>query len=158
MKRYLLAFGFALIASLFSACSLQPVLVEGRAMMPAFNNGDRILMNKNLGELKRGEVIWFLYPKDRSKSYFKRIVSLPGETVEIRTGKVYIDGQVLDEPYVNELYNQAKATFPLQKVPEYQYFVMGDNRDNSSDSRSWGMVDQDLINGKYFMTYVKVNE
>ncbi len=158
MKKYLSVLALALTASYFSACSAQPVVVEGTAMLPAFKNGDRILIDKNLGELKRGDVISFLYPKDRSKWYIKRVVGLPGEVVEIRAGKVYINGQVLDEPYVDESYNQSKASFPPRQVPEYQYFVMGDNRDNSSDSRYWGTVDKELIKGKYYMTYAKTNE
>ena len=145
-------------AYFFTACSFQPIAVEGAAMKPAFNNGDKIFIDKNWSELKRGDVITFLYPKDRSKWYFKRIIGLPEEVVEIRQGKVYIDGQILDEPYVDDSYNQAKANFPPRKVPEYQYFVMGDNRDNSSDSRYWGTVDKDLIQGKYYMTYSKVKE
>lgn len=124
-------------------------------MLPAFSNGDRILMDKNLSGLKRGEVVTFLYPKDRTKSYIKRIVGLPSETVEIRQGQTYINGQILDEPYVDDEYNQSKPTFPPRLVPEYQYFVMGDNRDNSSDSRFWGTLDEKLITGKYYMTYSK---
>ncbi len=158
MKKHLSVFGFVLLALIFLACSSQPVAVEGTAMKPAFNNGDKILIDKKWNELKRGDVITFLYPKDRSKSYFKRIIGLPGETVEIREGKIYINGQILDEAYVDESYNQAKANFPPRKVPEYQYFVMGDNRDNSSDSRYWGTVDKELITGKYYMTYSKVKE
>ncbi len=127
-------------------------------MKPSFNNGDKILVDKNLNDLKRGDVITFLYPKDRSKWYFKRIVGLPGETIEIREGKVYIDGQLLQEPYVEEEYNQANANFPPRRVPEYQYFVMGDNRDNSSDSRYWGMVDKELITGRYYMTYSRAEK
>ncbi|MDQ6788149.1 MAG: signal peptidase I [Acidobacteriota bacterium] len=135
-----------------------PVLVEGKAMMPAFNKGDRVLMDKNVGELKRGDVVTFLYPKDRSKWYFNRVIGLPGETVEIREGKTYIDGQILEESYLDDSYNQSKATFPPRKVPEHQYFVMGDNRDNSSDSRYWGTVDKELITGKYYMTYSKAEK
>ena len=122
-------------------------------MKPSFNDGDRILIDQNWNELKRGEVITFLYPKDRTKWYVKRIIGLPGEIIEIREGKVYINGEVLDEPYIDQSYNQAKANSPPRKVPEYQYFVMGDNRDNSSDSRYWGTVDKELIKGKYYMTY-----
>jgi signal peptidase I len=113
------------------------------------------LVDKNLGELKRGDLITFLFPKDRSKWYFKRIIGLPGETIEIRAGKVFINGQMLDEPYVDEAYNKTKASFTPKKIEEYQYFVMGDNRDNSSDSRYWGTVDEKLITGKYTMTYSK---
>ena len=100
-------------------------------------------------------MITFLYPKDRSKWYFKRIIGLPGETVEIRQGMIYIDGKFLNEPYVDEFYNQAKSNFPPRKVSDYQYFILGDNRDNSSDSRYWGTVDKELIQGKYYMTYSK---
>lgn len=158
MKKISLILGFAFIALLFSACSSQPVLVEGTAMMPTFNNGDKLLMDKKVSDLKRGDVIIFLFPKDRKKSYIKRIIGLPGETIEIREGKVYINGQVLDEPYVDESYNQQKATFPPRLIPEYNYFVLGDNRDNSSDSRYWGTVDKELIKGKYYLTYSKAQE
>jgi signal peptidase I len=153
MKRFFVVQSLVLTILLLGGCSAKPVVVEGTAMMPSFNNGDRILIDKNFGELKRGDVITFLYPKDRTKSYFKRIVGLAGEIVEIREGKVYINEQILDEPYVNEAYNKINATFPPRKVPENQYFVMGDNRDNSSDSRYWGTVDKELITGKYYMTY-----
>jgi signal peptidase I len=157
MKKRLI---FVIIAALSSlaACSPRPVVVEGAAMLPAFHNGDRVLMDKKIGRLERGDVVMFLYPKDRTKSYLKRVVGLPGETVEIKDGRVYVDGRILEEPYVDERYNQAKSTFPPQRVPESQYFVLGDNRDNSSDSRYWGTLDEKLITGKYFMTYAKVSE
>lgn len=155
MKKYLTASGLVLIVCFFAACSFQPVAVEGMAMKPAFNDGDRLFIDKNLGELKRGDVVAFLYPKDKSKWYFKRIIGLPGETIEIREGKVYINGQILEELYIDKSLNQAKSDFPPLKVPEYQYFVMGDNRDNSSDSRYWGTVDKQLIIGKYYKTYFK---
>jgi len=158
MKKYLSALGLVLIAYFFAACSFQPIAVEGTAMKPAFNDGDKIFIDKNLGELKRGDVITFLYPKDRSKWYFKRIIGLPGETIEIRSGKVYINGQVLDEPYVDESFNQSKMNMPPQIIPENQYFVMGDNRDNSSDSRYWGTVPKELITGEYYTTYSKAKE
>ena len=155
MTRNFLICGFALTAFLFSACAPRPVRVEGVAMLPNFGDGDRVMMNTNLGDLQRGEVITFLYPKDNTKWYFKRIIGLPGETLEIREGKVYINGQVLDEPYIDETYNQVKQSFPPRIVPQNHYFVMGDNRDNSSDSRYWGTVDKALIQGKYYLTYHK---
>ena len=141
-----------------SACSAQPVRLEGTAMLPTFHDGDKVLMEKNVGKLKRGDVIMFLYPKDKTKSYFKRVIGLPGETVEIRAGKIFINGQILEESYLDEEHNQAKPTFPPRKIEEYQYFVMGDNRDNSSDSRYWGTVDEKLITGKYYMTYSKAEK
>lgn len=144
-----------LSAFAFSACAPQPVRIEGTAMLPNFSDGDKILMDKNVVELKRGDVIMFLYPKDRTKSYFKRIIGLPGETIEIKAGKTYINGEVLEETYLDEQHNQAKPTFPPRKIDNYQYFVMGDNRDNSSDSRYWGTVDQELITGRYLTTYSK---
>lgn len=124
-------------------------------MKPNFNNGDRILVEKNFGELNRGDLITFLFPKDRTKWYFKRVIGLPGETVEIKAGKVFINGQPLDEPYLDQDLNQQKATFPLRKIEPYRFYVLGDNRDNSSDSRYWGAVDEKLITGKYTMTYSK---
>jgi len=158
MKKFLLIQIIILTACLLSACSAKPVVVEGTAMKPSFNNGDKILVDKSIGELKRGDLITFLYPKDRTKWYFKRVIGLPNETIEIRAGKVYINGQIIEESYIVEAYNKAKASFPPRKIEEYQYFVMGDNRDNSSDSRYWGTVDEKLITGKYTMIYSKANE
>lgn len=158
MTKPLLISVFVLVTLFLSACSVQPVRVEGTAMKPTFNDGDRIFIDKNPGELKRGEFVTFLYPKDRAKWYFKRIVGLPGETIEIREGKVFINGEILDEPYLDEAFNQLKTAFPPRRIDEYHYFVMGDNRDNSSDSRYWGTVDEKLITGKYYATYLKANE
>ncbi len=155
MKNFLFPLVFVLLACYLSACSFKPVAVDGSAMKPSFNGGDKILINESFGELKRGDVISFQYPKDRTKYYFKRIIGLPGETIEILQGKVYIDGQILEESYIDAAYNQSISTFPPRKIPEYQYFVMGDNRDNSSDSRYWGTLDGKLIQGKYYMTYSK---
>jgi len=154
MAKYYFLFLIA-VNCLLSGCSAKPVVVEGTAMKPSFNNGDRILVVKEFGELKRGDLITFLFPKDRTKWYFKRVVGLPGETIEIREGKVFINGELLDEPYVDENYDKTKQSFPPRKIEPYNYFVMGDNRDNSSDSRYWGTVEEKLITGKYTMTYSK---
>jgi signal peptidase I len=149
---------FFLLIVLFSACSPKTVLVEGAAMSPTLNHGDRILTDENTGELKRGDIITFLYPKDTSKWYIKRVIGLPGELVEIRGGIVYINGQVLDEPYLDGASNKAKASFPPRLIAADTYFVVGDNRDNSSDSRYWGSVPVELVKGKYYMTYAKAGE
>ena len=139
-----------------TACSMQPVTVDGSAMMPALSNGDKILLDKNPGELKRGDIVVMLYPKDKSKSYIKRIVGLPKETIEIRKGQTFINDEILAESYVDESFNQNKSDLSPQKIAENQYFVIGDNRDNSSDSRAWGTVGKELITGKYYETYSKV--
>lgn len=143
---------------IFAGCSPKPVLNQGTGMAPALRDGDRILIDGSFGELKRGDIVTFLYPKDQSKSYIKRVVGLPGETVAIAAGRVYINGQPLDEPYLDEAFNKAKASFGLKTAPENSYFVIGDNRDNSSDSRYWEAVPRDLIKGRYFMTYLKDDE
>lgn len=142
---------------LFSNCA-RPVKVEGNAMLPNFKDGDRILMNNNLGDLKRGDVIYFKYPKDETKTYFKRIIGLPGEKIEVRSGAIFINGQVLEEPYVDQSYNQMKSSYPEKNISPDNYFVLGDNRDNSSDSRIWGTVQKDLILGKYYATYLSADK
>jgi signal peptidase I len=152
-----LSFPILIFSLLGSACAPQPVRVEGRAMLPNFNDGDRIIMNRSVGELKRGDVVSFLYPKDKSKWYIKRVIGLPGEKIEIRDGAVYIDGQVLDEPYLDRKYNQTRGTFAPRTVPENHFYVLGDNRDNSSDSRYWGTLPKDLITGRYVSTYYRAD-
>lgn len=139
--------------SLSSACLPQPVRVEGTAMFPTLKDGDKIIIDRNFKELKRGDIISFLYPKDTSKWYIKRIVGLPDEKIEIREGIIFINGEKLDEPYLYEAGNQTKGSFPPQRIPVNHYFVIGDNRDNSSDSRYWGTVSRDLVTGKYVSTY-----
>ena len=122
-------------------------------MKPSLNDGDRVFVDRNFGELKRGDIVVFLFPKDQSKSFVKRIVGLPNETIEIRNGEVFVNGQVLAEPHVISEFNQAKANMMPKAVPGDQYFVVGDNRDNSYDSRSWGTLPKNLIYGKYYWTY-----
>lgn len=157
MRTTALNLGIALfLACLVNACGgALPVRIEGTAMLPAFRDGDKIIMRAVSGDLQRGEVIMFRYPKDEKRTYFKRVIGLPGETIEIKTGVIYINGSPVDEPYLDQEYNHVKPSFPPEQIPSDHYFVMGDNRDNSSDSRSWGTVDKRLIVGKYYMTYSK---
>ncbi len=137
----------------------QPVKVEGVAMSPTFNNGDRIFINKRIGELKRGDIIAFWYPEDTEKSFLKRIVGLPGEKIRIdENGRVYIDGYQLDEPYVQPEKNLSKVARAEQIIKQGHYFVMGDNRDASNDSRRFGTVSRDLIYGKFIWRYWSAGE
>jgi signal peptidase I len=131
---------------------VQPVRVEGKAMSPALNEGDKILLWKQFSELQRGDIVCHYYPLDTSKSYIKRIVGLPGETVEVREGRVYINGNVLDEPYM-QADNFSQDTVEPTVVPANHYYVLGDNRRNSSDSRLWGAVARKLVYGKFWYRY-----
>ncbi len=149
---------------LFGVFVVQPVVVEGTSMLPQLHDGERLLVNKlvyykfesvSWGHLERGDIVVFWYPKEPDKSYVKRIIGLPGESVEVRNGKVLINGQELNEAYLDIEHNQSLPSFPPRKVEEHHFFVMGDNRDNSSDSRYWGLVPEKYIYGKAFFRYWK---
>jgi signal peptidase I len=149
---------------LFGVFVVQPVVVEGTSMVPELHDGERLLVNKlvyyrfqgvSWGHLERGDIVVFWYPREPDKSYVKRIIGLPGETVEVKNGKVIIDGRELNEDYLDTEHNQSLPSFPVKKVEEHYYFVMGDNRDNSSDSRYWGLVPEKYIYGKAFFRYWK---
>jgi len=145
----------------------QPVVVEGTSMLPQLHDGERLLVNKlvyykfqsvDWGHFERGDVVVFWYPRDPDKSYVKRIIGLPGETVELKNGIVLINGTALSETYLDTEHNQSLPSFPPKKVEDHYYFVMGDNRDNSSDSRYWGLVPEKYIYGKAFFRYWKPSE
>ena len=149
---------------LFGVFVAQPVVVEGTSMLPELHDGERLLVNKLVyykiqsvkwGHLERGDIVVFWYPKEPDKSYVKRIIGLPGETVEVRNGVVFIDGKQLNEPYLDLEHNQSLPSHQPRRVDEHYYFVMGDNRDNSSDSRYWGLVPEKYIYGKAFFRYWK---
>jgi signal peptidase I len=132
----------------------RPVRIEGEGMSPALNDGDRVMMTSRFDPLARGEIIIFYYPGDTSKSYIKRIIGLPGEEIEIDNGKVLINGQIINEPYLNPNpvagYQRVSSK---TKIAENNYFVLGDNRNRSSDSRDWGTVPYELIYGKFVNRY-----
>jgi signal peptidase I len=157
MKLPLAILALLLIAT--ASCSalrhaaVQPVRVEGIAMEPALKDGDRIFIVRNVDKLERGEIVVFYYPADPRKSYIKRIVGLPGETVEVRDNKVLVNGAAIAEPYVAPANNQYKFARPEIHLPEGAYYVVGDNRDNSSDSRTWGPLEHEFIYGKFVRKY-----
>ena len=137
--------------------TFQKFAVDGPSMNPNFHNRQILLVNKvvyKFHEPERGDVIIFHPPGNRQGDYIKRIIGLPGESVEIKEGIVYIhkeDGSVLslDEPYITE---PAGDAFPIVKIPENEYFVLGDNRNNSSDSRNgWTLPCQNII-GKAWLS------
>ncbi len=149
---------------LFGVFFVQPVVVEGTSMLPQLHDGERLLVNKLIyykfqsiswGHIERGDIVVFWFPNDPDKSYVKRVIGLPGETVELRNGKVFINNIELNEDYLDFEHNQTLPTWAPKRVEDHHYFVMGDNRDNSSDSRYWGLVPEKYIYGKAFFRYWK---
>ena len=146
------ALGLALVIIIFL---YQPVKVEGTSMAPLLSDQERIFINKfvyRFEPIERGDVVVFWYPLDRSKSFIKRVVGLPGETIEIRSGHLYINGKELAEPYVPASYLDS-SKYPPMVIPSDEYFVMGDHRDSSNDSRVFGPVPRQFIYGKAVFAY-----
>ncbi len=146
--------------------------------------GDHLLVNKfvfaptlspleegllPIDRIERGDVVVFKYPEQPDRDFIKRVIGLPGETIELRNKKVYIDGTPIDEPYVHFIFPPAPddnggsgadlpdfdvtRSYGPVTVPERHYFMMGDNRDNSQDSRYWGFMPQDYVKGKALFVY-----
>lgn len=152
----LIALGLALIFVVFL---YQPVKVEGTSMAPLLNDQDRIFINKfvyRFEPIERGDIVVFWYPMDRSKSFIKRVVGLPGEAVELRGGRVWINDRLLDEPYVPAQYSDRSNHGPVV-VPPGHYYVLGDHRSSSNDSRVFGPVSGEFVYGKAVFSYWPVN-
>jgi len=135
----------------------QPVKVEGTSMMPSLVDQERIFINKfvyrfGLAQVQRGDTVVFWFPGDPSKSYIKRVIGVPGDMVEVRNGVVLVNGSRLAETYVPPEYRD-HSVMPPERVPEDQYFVLGDHRSSSNDSRAWGMVPRRYIYGKAVFVY-----
>ena len=132
-------------------------------MMPKLHDQDRIFVNKFIYTLrewmgdkepiKRGDIVVLLYPLDPSKSYIKRVVGLPGEEINVEDGKLYINGQLVEEPYLDPEFLDHNSLATPKRIPDHHYFVMGDNRRNSSDSRYWDFVPEKYIYGKAIFRY-----
>ncbi len=133
----------------------QPVRVEGTSMQPELRDQDRLFINKfayRFESISRGDVVVFHYPRDPEKSYIKRVIALPGDTLRIDDGRVYVNGQRVDESYVPKRYRDGRS-MPEIVIPQEEYFVMGDHRSISSDSRDFGPVERSLIYGKAAFIY-----
>jgi signal peptidase I len=133
----------------------QPVKVEGVSMMPLLEDQERIFVNKfvyRLEPIERGDIVVFRYPRDVSKSYIKRVIGVAGDHIRIDGGQVYLNDEALPEDYVPPAYTD-KRSYPDTTVPPDCYFVLGDHRSMSSDSREFGPVKQSLIYGKAVFGY-----
>src|ERR1700686_1656598 len=151
-----IALGLAVIIIVFF---YQPVKVEGTSMSPLLSDQERIFINKFLyhfGPIERGDVVVFWYPLDHTKSFIKRVVGLPGDTVQIRQGAVYVDGNIVPEPYVPRQYEDLSDFGPV-RVPKDSSFVMGDHRISSNDSRVFGPVASRFIYGRAVFAYWPVD-
>ena len=130
-------------------------MVEGPSMRPTLVDGERLVVNKFIYRFKepeKGEVLIFKFPKDPSRDFIKRVIAVAGDTIEIKEGRVYVNGQLLNEPYILE---RTRSSYPLSSVPQGTIFVMGDNRNNSEDSRfaDVGFVPLNMIKGKAMMIF-----
>jgi signal peptidase I len=151
------ALGLALVIIIFL---YQPVKVEGTSMAPLLSDQERIFINKfvyRFEPIDRGDVVVFWYPLDRSKSFIKRVIGLPGDSIEIRSGHLYLNGKEMQEPYVPANYLDG-SSYAARKIPPDEYFVMGDHRDSSNDSRMFGTVPRDYIYGKAVFAYWPVTQ
>ncbi|MFZ2149713.1 MAG: signal peptidase I [Minisyncoccia bacterium] len=158
---------FALIALLIvvpiRVLVAEPFIVSGSSMVPTFQNGDYLIVDKisyKLSDPKRDDVIIFRYPADPSKFFIKRIIGLPNETVDIEGSKITItndehqDGLVLNQPFVK---NSSSNNLHFE-LKDDEYFVMGDNRSASSDSRYWGAVNKDLLTGRALLRLLPIDK
>jgi signal peptidase I len=134
----------AVLAVLCSAACVQRVNINGHSMEPALPDGSWAIVDRAVSRINRGDIVAFKWPRDESKNFLQRIVGLPGERIEMTGGRVAIDGRPLEEPYVAEA-NRSRDTWGPRLIPAGEYFTMGDNRGNSSDSRTWGTVKRELI-------------
>ncbi|MBI4036714.1 signal peptidase I [Candidatus Daviesbacteria bacterium] len=151
---------FGAILALIHLFLVQPHKVSGSSMVPTFHNADYILTDKisyRTGEVKRGDIVVFKNPRNELEEFIKRVVGLPGETIKVADGTIYINGRPLPEPYLPQGTIIYPGSFLTEGVPvkisPNHYFVMGDNRNHSSDSREWGEISKEEIIGKAFFRY-----
>jgi signal peptidase I len=161
----------ALVLAVFiRTFAVQAYKIPSGSMIPTLLVGDYILVNRlayglripyykyifRWGEIKRGDVIVFVFPEEPSKDFIKRVIALPGETIEIKRKKIYIDGREIEDKwgfFSDNYFGPPRDDFGPFQVPPEHVFVMGDNRDESNDSRFWGPVNIQNIKGKAFVIY-----
>jgi len=134
----------------------QPVKVEGGSMMPSLTNKERIFVNKfvyRLEPIERGDIVVFRYPRDPSLSFIKRVIGVPGDRIRIDDGQVYVNGHALEEDYLFPAFVDREQSFAEIVIPPHNYFVMGDHRNMSDDSRDFGALDAGYIYGKASFVY-----
>jgi signal peptidase I len=152
VRDILFAFATAIFIVVFV---IQPVKVEGTSMQPQLVDQERIFVNRfiyRFTDIHRGDIVVFWYPRDKSKSFIKRVVGLPGDEVEIQYGAVYVNGTRIEESYLKPEFKDHESYHRIV-VDQDKYFVLGDHRNSSNDSRNWGQVPRDLIYGKAIFGY-----
>jgi signal peptidase I len=135
--------------------------IPSRSMQPTLEPGDHVISNQlyyRYNNLAHGDLIIFKYPRDENVDFVKRIVGCPGDTIEIKDNQMFLNGKKSDEPYVLDTPSMLKGEQPMKNfgpfvIPENEYFVLGDNRNNSNDSRFWGTVKRHQIEGKVIFIY-----
>jgi signal peptidase I len=150
----------AVYATLIVTFGFQVARVDGRSMEPTLRDQDRLIVNKlayRFSDPRVGDIVMLLYPRDPDKSYVKRIVGLPGDTIRIEEGRVYRNGMLLPDDFI-PAEDRSSDTQPVHVVPEGYYFVMGDHRNNSSDSREWGDLPKKYILGKISVRWWPLNQ
>jgi len=154
-------FFFSVLVSFFIILFVyQPVKVEGGSMEPGLEDQERIFINKLVyrwEKIERGDIIVFRYPRDPRKSFIKRVIGIPGDQVRISYGHVYINGKPLEEDYVPDEYADSRS-YPMTIIPPGSYFVLGDHRSMSNDSRDFGPVQRAYIYGKAVFGYWPVDK
>ena len=150
-----------LIAVLVILFLYRPVKVEGTSMMPSLYDQERLFINQfsykfGLGKIERGDTVVFYFPGEPTESYIKRVIGLPGDTVSVEDGYVIVNGKKLQENYVPSEYRDDRSYSP-KMVPAGQYFVLGDHRVSSNDSRAWGFVPRNYIYGKAVFVFWPLN-
>jgi signal peptidase I len=145
----------AVASALIITFLYQPVRVEGTSMLPRLEDSDRLFINKfayHFGAINRGDVVVFHYPRDPEKSYIKRVIAVPGDQLRIDHGRVFVNGRAIRESYVPPEYRDNRSVAEMT-LPRDEYYMMGDHRSISSDSRDFGPVDRSLIYGKAVFIY-----